>query len=64
MLAMKQIQIYVNGRSVSRYEFYVEESCSDFLITWLTDWLTEYIKTGIMFTNGQILQYVGLYYSV
>jgi hypothetical protein len=54
---MKKNQISVKGRSLSRYEFYVEESCPDFLITWLTDWLTEYIETGVTFTDGQILQY-------
>ena len=54
---MKQIQISVKGRSLSRYEFYVEESCPDFLITWLSDWLTQYIETGVTFTDGQILQY-------
>lgn len=54
---MKPIQISVNGRNLSRCEFYVEQSCPDFLITWLTDWLTEYIETGVTFTDGQILQY-------
>lgn len=35
----------------------MEESCPDFLITWLTDWLTEYRETGLTFTDGQILPY-------
>jgi hypothetical protein len=54
---MKQIQIAVNGRSFSRYEFYVEEALPNVLITWLTDWLTKYIETGVIFSDGQILQY-------
>jgi hypothetical protein len=36
-LAMKQIQIAVNGRSFSKYEFYVEEALPNFLIMWMTD---------------------------
>lgn len=54
---MRQISIPVNGRRIVRYGFAVERKCPDFLIQWFTDWLTEYLNSGVEISDGQYLQY-------
>lgn len=54
---MKSLNLQVSGNGISNVAFSVEDTLPEFIIEWVTDWISTYVNEGAEFSTGQTIQY-------